>query len=179
MALSTVAEMVRQRLPFTAPVANDPIIESIRVQMTYLMQNQTLKADADVEGEANYKPLENMLFAAMVCYQMIKNKIVLTMAGDGVSGSAAAKTLKKAKADVTEAEFTVIKATDGALLQMPTETFLGNLLSEICSMAQTLNYNCPWCVTPPDIGVPFIVGADFPPAAADIDEIFNGKPIGS
>lgn len=175
MAISSVLEMVHQRLPFTSPSANDTIIESIRVQMCYLMQGQTEKSDADVEPEANYKPLENMLFAAMVCYQMIRNKVILTMAGDGVSGSAAAKTLKKAVADVTEAEFTVVKATDGALLQMSTDVFLENLLNEICAMAQTLDYNCPWCVQPLDVTPAFIVGEDFPPTPADITEIYNGK----
>ena len=177
MAIATVLVMVHQRLPFTEPAANDTIIESIRVQMTYLMQNQTLKIDAEVEAELNYKPLQNMLFAAMTSYQMVKNKVILTMAGNGTTITGGAKILNKAKADVTEASFEVTKAIDGALLQMSTEDFLNKLLMEICAMAQTLGYNCPWCIPITNVIPPFIIGEDYPPVL-DCPDYLNGLPIG-
>lgn len=173
MAIASVLTMVHQRLPFTAPAANDATIESIRVQMCYLMQSQTLKVDADVELESNYVPLQNMLFAAMVAYQMLNREIILTMGGDGTTVTTISRYLKKAKADVTEAEFGSIPL---ALLEDPAD-FISKLLLEICSMAQILKYNCPWCTQVADIIPPFIIGEDYPPAYCPPD-IFNGEPIG-
>lgn len=175
MAIASVKVMVNDRLPFTAPSANDVIIERFRVQMTYLMQSQSLKDDLTVEVEAGYSALQNILFASMVCYEMISKEIMLTVAGNGTTAGTAAKTLKTAKADVVETEFQIVKASDGALLQMSSDLFLAKLLREICSMAQSIGWNCPFCSYPITIDTPFIVGEDFPPIPADIDAIFNGK----
>lgn len=180
MAIASVKEMVNERLPFTTPNSYDTPIEKIRVQMTYIMQNQTLKTDIDVETEINYRPLENILFSLMVCYQFIKIKALQTMAGDGVNPGTAAKTLKRAKADVTEAEFTVVKAADGALIQVPTVDLMKDLLVEICSTAQILKYNCPWCQLALDEIPAFIIGEDYPgpPPSAGFNNLLNGQPIG-
>lgn len=180
MAIASVKTMVNDRLPYTTPGTFDQVIERTRIQMCYLMQNQTLKADGDVEPEANYKALENMLFAAMTSFQLVKSKVIMNMAGDGVSAGTAAKTLKKAKADVTEAEFVVVKADDGALIQMPTEKFLSNLLFEICTMGRTLNYSVPWCSIKLDQIPPFIMADDYPDDCPDdiVDRLLNGTPIG-
>lgn len=178
MPIGSVKEMVNDRLPYTAPSSFDAVIERTRIQMAYLMQSQTGKSDADVETESNYKALENMLFAAMVSYQMVKFKAIESVAGNGTTAGTAAKTLKKAKADVTEAEFVVVKASDGAMIQIETSVFLENLLMEICTMGRTMSYTVPWCNIPLDEIPPFIVGADFPDISPDpIDVLFNG-PIG-
>lgn len=164
-------------MPFTEPSTNDTLIERMRVKMTYLMQNQTGKADNQVEPEANYKPLENILFADMVCYQLVKTKAIQNMAGNGTTAGGT-KILKRAKADVTEAEFVITKAEDGSLIQIDTTTFLKDLLAEICAEAQVLNYNVPWCTCPPDVIPAFIVGEDYPAPLPDSDTIFNEQPIG-
>jgi hypothetical protein len=178
MAIASVKVMVNDRLPYTAPLAFDVIIERTRVQMCYLMQSQTAKSDADVELESNYRALENMLFAAMVAYQLVKSKVVQNMAGDGTNAGTAAKTLKRGKADVTEAEFIVVKASDGALIQMETSVFLKDLLMEICTMGRSMGYSVPWCSLPMDQIPAFIVGEDFPNCSPNyMDVLFNG-PIG-
>lgn len=178
MAIASVKVMVNDRLPYTTPGSFDLVIERTRVQMCYLMQSQTGKPDADVEAEANYKALENMLFAAMVAYQLVKSKVIQNMAGDGTTGGTAAKTLKKGKADVTEAEFVVVKASDGALIQMETSKFLEDLLLEICTWGRSMGYAVPWCSLPMDQIPPFIVGDDFPSCLPNpMDVLFNG-PIG-
>ncbi len=178
MAIASVLTMVHQRLPFTSDASNDATIDSIRIQMCYLMQSQTLKDNASVELEASYSPLENMLFAAMTCYQMVLNKTMLNIAGNGTTGSTGgAKILTKAKADVTEAEFTISKAIDGALLQMPTSEYLAALLAEICAMGRNLNYNVIWCNCPLDIIPAFIVTCDYPPSINHHRDIYDGNPI--
>jgi hypothetical protein len=174
MAIPSVKIMVNDRLPYTAPSSFDVVIERIRVQMTYLMQGQTKKADVDVEVEANYRALENMLFASMVSYQLVKSKVVLNMAGDGTTAGTAAKTLKRAKADVTEAEFIIVKADDGAVIQMRTDLFLEQLLMEICTTGRTLGYSVPWCNIPLDEIPAFIVGADYPCAPLPSSGFLNG-----
>jgi hypothetical protein len=178
MAIPTVREMVTDRLPYLTPGSNDVQVERMRIKMVYLMQSQTGKSDADVEPEANYKAIENILFADMVSYQLVKTKAIQTMAGDGSAAGGGAKILKRAKADVTEAEFIVTKAEDGSLIQMSTTTFLADLLKEICSTGNSIGYTVPWCTCEPDIIPAFIVGEDFPKDYCPPD-IFNGNPIGS
>lgn len=179
MAIHSVREMVHDRLPYTSPVSYDAVIERTRIKMVYLMQSQTGKSDADVEPEANYKPLENILFADMVSYQLVKSKAILTMAGDGSSSSGGAKIVKKAKADVTEAEFIVTKAEDGSLIQISTKDFLADLLAEICATGHALGYQVPWCNCPADVIPAFIIGEDYPSRDCTImDNILDGDPIG-
>lgn len=175
MAIGSVNQMVHDRLPFTSPAGNDAIIERWRVQMCYLMQDQTQKSDAAVETEIGYKALENMLFAGMVAYQLINNKIVLTLAGNGVSGGGGAKILTKGKADVVEAEFTVSKAIDGAMLQMDTETFLDRLCLELSGMAQGMGYRVPFCnCMTTDVRPPFIVVENCKPV---VRSIYDGNAV--
>lgn len=180
MAIAPVLTMVHQRLPFTSPSANDATIESIRVQMTYLMQPQTKKIDAEVEDELNYTPRENMLFAAMTAYQLVKSQVMLVLAGNGTTISGGAKILTKGKADVVEAEFSVAKSIDGSILGMTTTDWLDILLKEICAMGQMLGYNVPWCTLPMDIIPPFIVGCDYPPSTCCFpgERFLNGEPVG-
>lgn len=178
MAIASVKQMVNDRLPYTTPTAFDVVIERTRVQMTYLLQEQTEKSNADVEAEANYTALQNMLFAAMVSFQMVKSKVMLTMAGDGTTGPQN-KILKKAKADVVEAEFMTVKSADGSLIQMETTKFLEILLQEVCSLSGQLNYYLAWCGQELDVIPAFIVGDDYPPQTIDWDEaLFGGQPIG-
>lgn len=179
MALSSVKEMVKDRLPFTNNVSFDAVIERVRIQMCYIMQNQTQKSDLEVEAEANYRGVENIMFSLMVAYQLVKSKAVQTMGGDGSStSSGGAKILKKAKADVTEAEFIISKAEDGSLIQIPAEKFLMDLLNEMCTFARSLNYIIPWCNMPLDVIPAFIVGADFPCEPRTIDQVLDGDPVG-
>jgi len=157
--------MVKDRLPYLSDPSNDPIIERQRVMICYLIQSETGKSDAaDVETESNYTAYQNMLIAAMVCYQLLKNKIVLNMAGDGTSGSSGggSKVLKRAKADVVEAEFQIIKASDGSSFLMASDAFMADLLLEICGMARKLSYSIPWCVCDDPVIPAFVKGSDFP-----------------
>lgn len=176
MAISSVAQMVRDRLPYLVDnVDNNALIERMRVQQTYLMQNSSGKSDVDVELEASYRAIENMLFSMMVTYQLIYTKAMLTMAGNGTSAGAP-KILKKAKADVMETEWVVTKASDGTLVQIATSEFLADLLKEICGISHMIGWANPLCPLVADVIPPFIIGADYPPRCSRID-IFNGQVI--
>lgn len=182
MAIPSVKQMVLNRLPYLVDNGGTTtLIDQFRIEATYFLQNQFKKEDADVENEATYKPLQNMLFADMITYWLIERKVIQTQAGDGTSAGTAAKTLKRAKADVTEVEFVTIKAADGALITMTTVDFMASLLRDICSKAKVLGIYHPFCVRPEDYNVipAFIKGCDYPPKVSNsIDKLLDGKPIG-
>lgn len=145
MAISSVSVMVKDVLPY---LTDDALIERIRVQMTYLLQPQLNKTDLEVEDEANYTAMQNMLFAQMVAYHLLHTKAIETMAGDGTNSGSASKTLKKAKADVVETEFVVTKASDGALIQVETVVLMQQIKSFICSYSGVLKISNPLCYDP-------------------------------
>lgn len=174
MAIRAVKDIVHSKLPFLL-TTDDPEIESYRVEMAYLLQTQTGKADVDVEAEANYKSLENMLFASMVSYHMAKDHVVKITGG--IAGAApSTKVLKKAKADVVETEFQVVKASDGALFTIPTEKWFLAILKEICDYSRTLAYANPLCFSTDELvpDVAFIIGSDFPADAPNPESFLTG-----
>lgn len=183
MAIPSVKQMVLNRLPYLTDItATTTLIEQFRIEATYFLQNQFKVSDADVETEATYKALQNMLFADMVTYWLVERKVIQTQAGDGTSEGSAAKTLKRAKADVTEVEFVTIKAADGALISMTTVDFMSALLRDICSKAKVLGIYHPFCTTTDDYNIipAFRKGCDFPPRfpRKGLNSIFDGTPIG-
>lgn len=62
-----------------------------------------------------------------------------------VSAGAGAKRIKKAKADVVEAEFDYAKASDGGTLTTKSDTIMGTLKNKICEYAATLQVRLPMC----------------------------------
>jgi len=178
MPVSSVAQQVRDGLPFLEDAAEDnALIERKRVEMTYLMQDQTGKTAAEVELEAEYSNLENMMFAEMVKYVIAKIRVTENMEGSSAEGGAApgARSLKKAKADVVESEFQIIKASDGSRFQMLTKDWFALCRQQICSYSSVLNYSNPLCFD--DDGdtaniTPFIKGDDFPPNQPNPDKLF-------
>lgn len=174
MAIRAITDIVKSKLPFLV-VADDPTIESYRIEMCYFLQGQTGKEDIDVEAEANYKALENMLFADMVSYNMGKDQVAKVTGG--VAGAApTSKILKKAKADVVETEFTIVKSSDGANWSIPTDVWFTSLLKDICDKSRTLGIENPMCFDPSTItpNVPYIIGSDFPKNAPDPYDLLNG-----
>ena len=174
MAIRAVKDIVHSKLPFLV-TTDDPEIESYRVEMCYLMQTQTEKADVDVEDEVNYKALENMLFASMVSYNMAKDQAVKITGGEA-GAAPTTRVLKKAKADVVETEFQVVKASDGALFTIATEKWFLTILKEICDYSRTLGYENPLCTNTEDLvpDVAFIIGSDFPADAPNPEDFLTG-----
>ncbi len=164
MPIGSVNQMVKDRLPFLDNASFDDLIERKRIEVVYLMQSQSGKTDgADVETEANYTALQNMLFSAMIAWYQIKAKIMSNMGGTGSGDSGGAKVIKKAKADVVEVEYMLTKASDGSIISMETSAFLSDLQKEICDYSRTLNWVNPLCQVVLDAIPAFIIGSDFPP----------------
>ncbi|HOZ81947.1 MAG TPA: hypothetical protein PLJ18_11525 [Niabella sp.] len=146
MAIGTVIQLVKERLPFI-PNDNtyDARIESLKLEVYYALQHCTKLTDAEVEDDSKYTGLRRFLVARYVCYLLIYNKIIEVVGGVGGSAPSGNKRIKKGKADVVEAEFDYAKASDGTTLTMEATNLMNGLLKEICSYASTLKCSLPLC----------------------------------
>ena len=137
----TIKQIIQNRLPFL-DFSNTVVItrlDSLIQEVFYTLQKPLRKTDAEVELESSYSQQEIILIGVYVAYLGLLRKALTTLAGDTeTSEEASAKTLKKAKADVVEAEFHINKASDGAAIQLDTDTLLGLLKDEICNKAAEL-----------------------------------------
>lgn len=165
MALKTIPELVCSRLPWLSPVNDLDAITTVLDMQFVLLQAYTKKTDDELDNPSSYTRLEQILFAELTAYYMLLQRVAGT--GGGVDGQAPVvnKTLTKTKADVVEAEFTIVKASDGGQLMIKTETLLGEIKSAACSIARELKYRIPLCRAIPTEGtafIPFITVRDKP-----------------
>lgn len=183
MPIASVNQMVRNRLQFLA--AGDPVdatIDQFRLEAEYMLQTQSVDViTGDIELEASYPPLWNIMFAAMVAYWMIQRKAIETIAGVAGGAGGGAKILKRAKADVTEAEFQIVKASDGSLIQIDTNDLLKQFQKEACDIAFSMNVANPICDLSKFYNIPaFVKGCNYPEYRyGNIDRLLDGTPIGN
>lgn len=147
MAVS-ILEVIQNRLPFLdlSIAAVELKVQRVIKEVQYTLQNHLDKTDLEVEDEPSYSAQERILIGVYAAFLLLKNKALSTLAGDAETGeTASSKTLKKAKADTVEAEFQVIKASDGSSVAINTEKLLEELKSEICQTAKLLLINLPIC----------------------------------
>lgn len=141
MALDLINKMVKEKLPYLVDEeATDTKIAFTLKNLFYLMQTQTGKTDDQVETESAYSNLERLFFADYTAYELLK--IYISVRSTGLSGAApdVAKTVKRAKADVVETEFEIIKGS-----AYTTAELLGLLKSGVCEKARMLNYSVGLC----------------------------------
>jgi len=146
MALQTILEMVKGKMPFL-PTDNsmDSKLEQFKLEQFYYLQKWTNIVDADVEDETKYSGLQKMLVSELVIIETLNRKVLETVGGvNGASGSAG-KRIKKGKADVVEAEFDYGKASDGTFLGKTAEQLAGDHAKKACEYAMTLGYSLPMC----------------------------------
>ncbi|WP_338761822.1 hypothetical protein WAF17_16345 [Bernardetia sp. ABR2-2B] len=144
----TIKDIIQNRLPFLnySDVTVDARLDKIIMEVQYTLQKPLKKEDVVVEIETTYSQQEIILIGVYVAYLGVLRKAFTTLAGDTeTSEEASAKTLKKAKADVVEAEFHISKASDGSSIQLDTKTLLASLKDEICDTAALLGINLVIC----------------------------------
>lgn len=145
---STIKDIIENRLPFLnySDSVVDSRINKIIMEVQWTLQIPLKKEDADVEIEASYIQREIILIGVYTAYNLLLRKVFTTLAGDTeTSEEASTKTLKKAKADVVEAEFHINKASDGSTIQLDTEKLLASLKKEICDTAALLGISLVIC----------------------------------
>lgn len=145
MALPSVLEIVKKELPYLT-TSDDASISTCICVSQWELQPYIGLDDTDTEDESKYSNRQNILVAYYTAYGMICKKVLLNMEGNTESGIAINnKTLKKAKADVVEAEFTVGKASDGSKLLMTAEKIKEGLAKKTCQVAASLGITLPMC----------------------------------
>jgi hypothetical protein len=84
--------------------------------------------------------------AKVVSYELLNTKAVEISGGNSSSQTGPDNSfLKKAKADVVEAEFEQLDVNKTASLGRKSSEIMGDLQKQICSIAQTLNIQLPYC----------------------------------
>lgn len=149
MALQTVENLVRGWLPFLPPITVNPTIDQklidYKINTYYYLQSYLGIADADVEVDNTYQGVKRLLVAAVEAYDLLNNKVLENIGGTSTTPPSGGKRIKKAKADVVEAEFDYAKASDGNSLITKADTIMANLKAKICEYAATLNIRLPMC----------------------------------
>lgn len=150
MALGTVEELVRGWLPWlpaaTIVPAVDTQIDLYKISTYYFLQSYLGIADADVEDDGQYNGVTRLLVAALVANDLMVNKVLLNVGGTSSTAPSGGKRIKKAKADVVEAEFDYAKASDGNSLLMSADKLMALLKEKICIYGSTLNIWLPMCM---------------------------------
>lgn len=145
MALQSVEDLVKERLSFIPATGWETKIESYKLQMYYFLQKYLQVVDADVELDATYTGLKRMLVKELVVYNMIVEKAITTTGGSSSTSAPGegTKRIKKAKADVVEAEFEYGKASDGTSIALEAEKLIPELKLNIFSYSRTLGFSIP------------------------------------
>ncbi len=148
MPLQSVEDIIKQKLSFVPQTGWETKIETYKhEQMYYLNEFLIISETGDetvIEDEANWIGMKRLLLAEITTYQLIINKVISTTGGAaGETTGSGSKMIKKAKADVVDAEFEYAKADDGRTIAMKTEALLPELKANVCRYAKTLNINLP------------------------------------
>lgn len=139
MANEAIIDLVKLRLPFIpTDSSKDDLINSIITEVFYLVQKCSGLSNDDVEDETKYTGLLKYLVVRYVCYLLIYYKIIEIVGGINGAVPSVTKRIKKAKADVVEAEFDYAKASDGSTLSMEATNLMRGLISEICNYASMI-----------------------------------------
>lgn len=155
-----INEIIANKLPFLN-LENPNVLGSVNLSKTeilYLLEPFLNKATA--EDESLYTEREKILVATYTAYNLLITKTISTVAGDinvnagAVSGN---KILTKAKADVVESEFDIIKSSDGANISMDTKSLLATLKDQLCSLANSMNIGIAICNCDDLTPTPFIM----------------------
>ena len=161
MAIDTISGVVYSRVPWLISPTDDTTVDTFVCQTQYMIQGPLGKTDAEVEDELTYTSREKLLTGLYTSYTMICDKALRNSGGEAGEKPSGNKILKRAKADVTEAEFMNVKASDGSSIVVNTKEIKMALRDEICNLASTMNVSLPLChyrnegLEPGDVGVGF------------------------
>lgn len=158
MSVGTIKEITYSRVPWLVSPTDDAKVDTMVIQTMFILQGPLQKSDADVEVESTYTSREKLLTGLYSAYQFVLKKVMENTGGTGGNAPTGNKIVKKAKADVTEVEFEIPKASDGVTVTMSAEQLLIDLKEEICNLAATMNIILPLCrdryagLSPTDVG---------------------------
>lgn len=162
MAAPTFNQIVKDKLPYLGS-DDDVLIGNYIKEVQYKLQDDLEKTNLQVEDENEYSNKEKYLVGTYSAYNLLKQQSLKTIGGTGDTGSGSTapntKQIKKAKADVVEAEFQQIKSSDGSNIAMNTKDLLEQLRIDVCCWAKELNVVLSICnsgVIEMDLTPPFL-----------------------
>jgi hypothetical protein len=160
MAITDISSVVYSRVPWLVSPTDDTKVDTFICQTQYMLQGPLAKTDAEVEDEGTYDSREKLLTGLYTSYNLVCEKAMSNSGGSGGNAPAGNKVLKRAKADVTETEFSTLKSSDASVVATAKEMKFA-LRDEICNLAQTMSISLPLCayknegLEPGDVGVGF------------------------
>lgn len=147
--ITNTSEVVFSKVPWLDP-NNATDIQSVDKNICFTrieLQKVLGKSDSDVQLEAAYNQQEKLLIGCYTSYKMVAAKARENVGGStGGTSTGGNKILKKAKADVTEAEFTVPTKQQGGTLIDDIDGILAALKEETCSIASICGISLPICI---------------------------------
>lgn len=151
----TFLQLVKQRLAFLGDT-DDTMVTNFIEEQRYLLQSAFGFDNTQVDDEAEYSAIQKMLIADLSAIEIIDRRIIQNMEGTEGAAATGSKRLKKGVADVVEAEFSYLKASDGTALLMQAEQVHANLKEKACGRAGQLGIKLAFCRSKP-VRPPFTV----------------------
>lgn len=141
MALTfDIKTLVYKKLPFLLQSTDtDDLIELHKIESIALVC-PPMEEQAD---EANYTNLQKSFLAELTAYELLKSEVLKNSGGVAGASPTGNKAIKKAKADVVEAEFEYLKP--GTNLTEETSVIMGTLKKSICEKAFKLEVPLAMC----------------------------------
>ena len=150
MALKTLPELIRERLPFLTDTEYADLVPSWILQVVYELQEplgKPIETVESVEDPLVYSPLEKLLLADYTAHALLGRETLRAVAGTAGVAAPVQKVLKKAKADVAEAEFEILKPADAGGLKLSATDLMGTLKAAACRKARQLKVTLPLCTS--------------------------------
>jgi hypothetical protein len=107
------------------------------------MQPYLKKLDSEVEDEINYTNTQKLLIAYFTAYNVNNREALINIAGQNGNAPTLSRLIKKAKADVTEAEFESPSSENSFILSV--EKIASELKMLVCQTARSLGIRLPMC----------------------------------
>lgn len=161
MAIDTISSVAFSRATWLSEDNPSDVskVDIFVCQSQFSLQEYLGKNDVDSEDESTYTNREKLLTGLYTAYNLVCEKATENTVGENGNAATGNRILKRAKADVTEAEFQIPKASDGSSLLVNTDSLISKLKEEICNLARSMNITLPLCRDRDNICGPSDVGA--------------------
>lgn len=145
-------DFVFQLLPFLIPAPANPndviLVEGYIMQSRIELQCDLGKTDEQVFVESEYNNQEKMIVALYTSCNLLVGEAIENVGGSQGGAPKQNKILSKAKADVTEAQWTIPKAADGNAIILGVPGMCASFKKRMCSTAKSCGIKLTICIDP-------------------------------
>lgn len=141
-------DFVYQSLPFLTRPDDDNLVNAYIDQARIELQCDLGKTDAQLFDETAYNYQEKMIVAFHTSCSLLLNEALKNTGGSGGVAPTGNKILSKAKADVTEAQWTIPKASDGNAVIVGVPGMIASFKNRMCNLAKSCDISLTACKDP-------------------------------